>query len=184
MSRAEDIVNRVNWKEHALALADAITPHHIRLLELAWKEQQKKFPLIGDFNLKNPRVADTIKTLGKRIVGIAETTRNDIRGILETALTGEGQIPSTDAIAKLIRESGANVSVSRAQTIARTETTTAFNHGAIASYAEAGVEKVELLDSDNDPECAERNGKIVSLEDALEIEPHPNCVLAFAPVVD
>lgn len=179
----DSITNAVNWKQHASNLVDAIAPNHIRLLELSWGEAQKKFPVIGAFDLKNPAVQSTIKDLGKRITSIAETTRTDIRGILETALTGEGKIPSTDEIAKLIRASGATNSVSRSNTIARTETTTAFNHGAVISYHAAGVEKVEILDSDNDPECEARNGKIVTLEEALAIEPHPNCVLSFSPVV-
>lgn len=196
MTTPEAIAKRVNWKRHASNLSGAIVPKQLVLLEIAWEAQRKKFPIIGAFDLKNPNVQKLIPGLAKRVVGISEYSRTEIVSMLDQALAGAGKIPGTDEIARRFRliaelsePEGATRqelrrAVRRAQTIARTETTTAFNHGAVASYAEAGVEKVELLDSDNDPECAERNGKIVSLEEALEIEPHPNCVLAFAPVVD
>lgn len=180
----DEILDAVDWDEHADDMVEAITPNHIKLMELSWGEAQKDFPDLPDFDLKNPHVKKAVKTLGKRITGIAETTRNDIKGILETALTSEDKIPGIDAIAKLIRESGATNSVSRSRTIARTETTAALNQGTLSSYAELGIEKVEILDSDDDPECSERNGTTVTLEEAMAIEPHPNCVMAFSAVVD
>jgi hypothetical protein len=184
MSKADDIVSRANHKKHASNMADAILPHDIELLRISWGEAQKQFPAIGSFNLKNPRVKDTISQLATRITGMADTTKSDIRGILETALTGEGKIPSTDEIAKLIRESGATNSVSRSKTIARTESQKAFNEGAFLSYEAADIEKVECLDSDNDEECAARNGKIFTLAEARDVDPHPNCVIAWAAVVE
>lgn len=196
MTTPDSIIKKVNWANHAKRLASAITPHHVTLLELSWREQQKKFPVIGDFSLKNPNVAKVVKTLATRIVGISEYTRTEVRSMLEQAFTTTETIPGTDEIARRFRTL-AELDVPedatpkekrragrRAQTIARTESQRAFNHGALTAYAEAGIEKVEILDSDNDEECAARNGKIVSLEEALEIEPHPNCVMALVAVVD
>lgn len=180
----DSITNAVNWRTHTSNMVDIIAPNHIELLRIAWTEKQKQFPVIGDFNLKNPNVRKTIAQLGKRITSIAETTRTDIRGILETALTGEGKIPGTDTIAKLIRDSGATNSVSRSKMIAQTETAVAFNTGAVISYREAGIEKVEVLDGDEDEDCASVNGTIQTLEWAMENPvAHPHCQRAFAPVV-
>jgi hypothetical protein len=46
------------------------------------------------------------------------------------------------------------------------------------------VTKVRALDSDNDPECEERNGTVYTLEEAADVEAHPNCVLAWEPIVE
>lgn len=195
MTTPESISNSIDWKGHAKRLSNAVLPHEITLLELSWAETQKKFPAIGSFTLKNPNVQKVIPTLAKRITGISDYSRTEVLSMLEQAFTATETIPGTDELARRFRTiselevpEGAtrqerSRAVRRAQTISRTETQYAMNHGAIASYATAKVEKVEILDSDNDPECSERNGKIVSLEEALAIEPHPNCVIAFSPIV-
>jgi hypothetical protein len=45
-----------------------------------------------------------------------------------------------------------------------------------------GVKEVEVLDGDDDEECASANGQIWTLEEASD-NPlgHPNCTRAFAP---
>lgn len=192
----DSIVNKVDWRKHASNMAEAITPNHIRLLELAWDEQRKKFPIIGDFTLKNPNVQRTVKDLAHRIVGISEYTRTEVRSMLEQAFTATEKIPSTDEIARRFRTLAEldvpddaspkekTRAVRRAQTIARTETQKAFNEGAFLSYEAADIERVECLDTDNDEECAARNGKVFTIAEARDIDPHPNCVLAWIPVVD
>lgn len=177
MSRAQQIADRVDAAAHAKRLSKAMTPHYITLLELGWDAK-----IGGAFDVSNPAVKQTISRLATRCVGMTETTKDDIRAVLERAFDLE-DVPGVDKIAAQLREAGVTSSRSRSRTIARTETRAAYNEGAIMSYREAGVERVEILDSDNDPECAERNGKIVSIEEATEIDPHPNCVIAFAPVV-
>jgi hypothetical protein len=59
-----------------------------------------------------------------------------------------------------------------------------MNVGAILSYREAGLEKVEVLDGDGDDICAEADGQIWTLEQA-EANPlgHPGCTRSFAPIV-
>lgn len=178
-----DILSRFNERAHAKRMADALVPRYLDLLELAWNEQADRFPVLGAWDVKNPAVQRTVKNLAKRVTGMAATTKDDIRGVLERVFDAE-TTPGTDVIARALREAGTTSSKSRSEMIARTETATAYNHGAIVSYQEAGVERVEILDSDNDEECAARNGKVVTLDEALAIEPHPNCVMAFAPVVD
>jgi SPP1 gp7 family putative phage head morphogenesis protein len=177
MTRAQDITNRVDIKGHASRLARVLTPRYLDLLELGWDAE-----IAGAFDVKNPAVRALTRTLATRVVGMADTTKDDIRGVLERAFDAD-KIPGTDVIARQLREAGVTSSRSRSEMISRTETATAFNQGALLSYTEAGVEKVECLDSDNDPECEERNGKVFTVEEAQEIEPHPNCVLAWAPIV-
>ena len=185
MSKAEEVVNRANSKEHAKRLARAITPHHTKLLEIAWEEKRKKFPIIGDFSLKNPHVrAALVRLGGSRIVSMAETSKNDLTRLL-TNIYDREKIPGTDEIRREIQQSGVETSKYRAERLARTETAIAMNAGATASYREAGIEKVEVLDSDDDEDCASVNGTIQTLEWAEENPiAHPNCVRAFAPIVE
>lgn len=179
MTTTEGVLGSVDWKGHRKALADAVTPQYLDLLELGWDQE-----LAGDFALTNPHVKDAVKLLGKRIVGISETTREDMKGVLERTL-GADKIPSTAEIARQLREYGVTSSVSRSQMIARTESAVGLNHGAIASYREAGVERVQVLDGDGDEECAAADGQTWTLDEAMDNPTaHPNCTRAFSPIVD
>jgi hypothetical protein len=55
----------------------------------------------------------------------------------------------------------------------------------VAYKASGVVTGVRVLDSDNDPECEEWNGRVVSIDEADDIPVlgHPNCVRALSPVV-
>lgn len=195
MTSAEDIAGKVDWAAHKKRLVSLIVPKHIALLELSWNAERERLPVLGAFDLKDENVQKTIKTLGKRIVGISETTRQEVTTMLEQAIAGAGKIPGTDEIARRFREISELApkddtpeekrrAARRARTISRTESQCAFSNGAFLSYEAAGVDKVECLDSDNDPECEARNGKIFTIDEARDIEPHPNCVLTWIPVID
>lgn len=67
----------------------------------------------------------------------------------------------------------------RAETIARSETAMVLNRAATATYEEAGVATVEVLDgTDHDDDCRKANGQTWTTEDA-ERNPiaHPNAVM-------
>jgi hypothetical protein len=72
----------------------------------------------------------------------------------------------------------------RAETIARTETMLAYNEAALRGYGEFNVTKVEAIDGDDDDQCAARDGRTYSLDEALAISDHPNGTLDWVPVVD
>jgi SPP1 gp7 family putative phage head morphogenesis protein len=74
----------------------------------------------------------------------------------------------------------------RAELIARTETLHAQRLSSLAAYKQSDqVSRVVAFDGTDDEECAARNGEEFSFDEAeAEMEDtHPNCVLAFAPVV-
>ncbi len=71
----------------------------------------------------------------------------------------------------------------RAERIATTELADAYNAAALGSYDEIGVTEVEATDGDGDEECAARDGQTFSIDDAADIEDHPNGTLDWIPVI-
>jgi hypothetical protein len=71
----------------------------------------------------------------------------------------------------------------RAETIARTETALSYNRASLGAYREFQVKRVLAYDGDGDPECAARNGREFSVDDAFSMADHPNGTLDWAPVV-
>jgi SPP1 gp7 family putative phage head morphogenesis protein len=74
----------------------------------------------------------------------------------------------------------------RARMIARTETLHAARISSLEVYRTAPqVKEVIAFDGESDEECAARNGSTFTFDEA-EAEAngtHPNCVLAFGPVI-
>lgn len=76
----------------------------------------------------------------------------------------------------------------RALTIAITETNRAVSLGAMKTYREAGLEKMEWETSDPCPECVQNQGQIVQIggtfnSGAQQPPAHPNCRCALLPVI-
>lgn len=76
----------------------------------------------------------------------------------------------------------------RALTIAITETNRAVSLGAMKTYREAGLEKMEWATSDPCPECAQNNNQVVEIggtfnSGAQQPPAHPNCRCALLPVI-
>lgn len=176
-----NVDNLVDWDEMGDEAAGVMKPYHAQLMELAYGDASD---LLGEgiaFDLSNPRIKETIGGLADRIKGIADTTKEEIRGLVDAA-TEAGW--SSERLAQEIRDRSDGMSKSRAMTISRSESGTAYNQGALLSYEEAGVTEVEVLDGDEDEICAEANGQTWSLEEAAE-NPlgHPNCTRSFVPRV-
>jgi SPP1 gp7 family putative phage head morphogenesis protein len=127
------------------------------------------------------KVLDLVRrSAGLRITGINQTTRDTVARLVAQGVE-EGLSPAD--LADRIRDSGA-FSESRSETIARTETGTVYNQAHIETYREFEVAQVEVIDGDQDDVCAEANGSVWLLDDALS-NPlgHPNCTRDFIPVV-
>ncbi len=172
-------------------LKAVISRYVVELLRASWEVWNSALDDDAEFNLSDPAVALALRSSGTRIGGIAETTRDAVRALLSDAAEqglsvaqvvagGDGRPALRDLVAQTYR--------GRASTIARTELGTAQQQAAVARYKAAGVTRVQVLDNgmdDSDPRCTELNGTIQTLEWA-EANPlqHPNCVRAFAPVVE
>lgn len=143
------------------------------------------------------RVREVVSKSGaERVTGINGTTRDTVmaeirRVVTEAALavdpvTGEPAALSIPQVADKLTETVGSLMAwdpARAEMIARTETMNAYNEAALTSYREYGVDRVEAIDGHDDPECAERNGRTYTLDEAMDIADHPNGTLDWLPVV-
>lgn len=134
-----------------------------------------------DFNLPDPAVRDYLREAGANIQGITETTRDAIRAALAAGQAeGEG-IPQ---LARRLRGLPA-FNDARARVVSRTELGHSQNAATLASYrASSVVVGVRVLDGDSDAACQAINGRTFPLDKAPPTLQHPNCVRAFAPIVD
>lgn len=123
--------------------------------------------------------ASILGDMGRRVVGINESTRQKlIRAIADGIADGLGAAQLGDLI-----ESSAAFGEYRAELIARTETNRVLNVSQLSSFKHYGVNQVQAIDGDMDAECAARNGQVYSVEEANNIEDHPNGTLDWSPVV-
>lgn len=111
------------------------------------------------------------------VTGVMETTTRQIAEVLAEGVR-EGK--STKEIAADLRQHFDGFPATRAATIARTEISQAYNYATATTGIAAGVKKGQLLDGNSDGACKKRNGRIVSLSDALKEKlSHPNCTLTI-----
>jgi hypothetical protein len=172
-------------KEDAF-LREKLRPLYVRLARSALQ-------VVADDRDKivtNARVKSVVEQMldkaGDRITGINETTHEAIRSAVGEGVRRGYSIPQ---IVNGVADEGFRglraepvFDEARAELIARTETMLAYNESALRGYAEFGVESVEAIDGDDDDECAERNGQVFSVEDALAITDHPNGTLDWVPL--
>ncbi len=116
------------------------------------------------------------------IRGINETTRDALALTLAEGLeAGESAANLKRRLAELLDDAN------RAEMIARTESARAMTVATLDSYRDNGVAGRQwLAASDADPDCAELDGRIVSMdEDFPEGDPplHPFCRCGVAPVL-
>jgi len=127
-----------------------------------------------------------------RVTRINRATRDEVAAILADAVEAGAlladvadAIESGSDLTPLIGRSGGVVADTayRAEMIARTELMDAYNASALYSYADAGIGMVQAIDGDGDEECAARNGRVFSVDEADSIEDHPNGTLDWVPVL-
>lgn len=160
---------------HLTGVADAVDTH-IKTVLPAQKAASMAAPAA---------VERTLRRGAARVAKINETTRQAIAELIAQTLANDGTIlDAADAIEEVTSAGGvALFDEYRSEMIARTEIMDAYNTAALGSYTEAGVEMVQAIDGDGDPECAERDGQVMSIDDADAIEDHPNGTLDWVPVV-
>lgn len=167
------------WDEavESARIGRVIEKHNLAVAKVVTGEVPRLIPKKADFT---DEVFDFIRLrTGERISGINDTTRDSLADLIAE---GFEQGLGPDEVAQSIEDAGI-FAESRAELVARTETMLAYNDAALRSYQSLDVTEVMALDGDKDAECADRNGKTFSIDDAYAISDHPNGTLDWAPVV-
>lgn len=175
--------------------------------DLTEKEGRDALDFIGlspdDFDIDTPAIREFLKANTRKFAGaITEKTSNDLRALIVAGLEqDEGITELTKRIQDYV-----GFAKSRAEKIARTETTRAQAEAERAAWDESGVVTslvwYTALDERVDDECAFLHGKEIDIQDSflteadlleIGIEPylgdlngpplHPNCRCTLLPVV-
>lgn len=169
------------------AVAALMKPFYQKLLAEAFADAGDAGVDVA-FDLDNPFVQGVLKDLAKKIKGVAETTKDEIRALIGRQ-ADEGW--SLERLQKEIRDKGEIASRTRALTVARTETASAYSQGSIAAYQASGVVKQTewLLGPDPCEICQALDGMTADLgeefADGISGPPaHPNCTCVLSPIVE
>jgi hypothetical protein len=146
------------------------------------------FQGMATLRLDDPAVRRILQEAASRVVGIDATTRAAIRVMLaqghEAGYSAwqiahgvpEDGFPGIDGLFK-------QTWAGRGETIARTELQHAHIRSSVDRYHATGlVDQVQLIDGEDDPVCAARNGKTVPLEQVPGLA-HPRCTLSIIPII-
>jgi hypothetical protein len=159
--------------------------YYAEVISASWDAWNGALGMEVEFSLSDPAVVAAMKQAGSRIRDIGQTTRDEVRTLLDQA-TREGWTIGqlTPELRALVEETYKG----RARAIARTELGTAQNLAGTERYDAAGVKYVEVFDGggeDSDDICTGLNGTIQTLEWARDNPlQHPNCTRAFGPSYD
>jgi hypothetical protein len=179
----------IDWVSEGAELGKVLARWYTKLGELAFGAAAEQLVLTEiRFDLAANDTRPIRDLLAREVTRISDTTRDIIVDKVETAiargLSVDELVAGTGDFTGLRDLFG-----SRAQTIALTETATAYNTASLAGYGASGlVDEVEVFDgldcgwtSHDDPDLAD--GSRRTLEEASE-QPisHPNCQRAFGPV--
>lgn len=184
--RLLDAVDSFDWAKWNAQRRKLLTREFATVTETAGRQAART--LNSAWDIHDPYVEKTLTSyIGDRIVSLDETTRQAVKDLIQSALEDGGALSAGalgDKIKTLVQETYGGWEDWRADRIARTETAIAYNYGHIFAYRDANVDQVVVSDGDGDEACAEADGQIWSLEEALaNPTEHPNCVRAFAPYV-
>lgn len=186
-------LQQMDWDEELRLLTDIMNKFYLVSGEAAAAAAESFLGVSIDWTISNPNIARVQNLLGRRIVSISDTTRDDVARVVTESLT-EGS--TLDQISQRLTGMFEETYKGRSMTISRTESMYSYNTASKVSYQESGlVTDVELADNDThdtDPQgptfttCADRSGMVVPLNDTQPYidSAHPNCILGIIPLVN
>jgi SPP1 gp7 family putative phage head morphogenesis protein len=177
-------------------IAEVMRQFYPLLLERAWERAGGQVQLGLAFDLRNPRVQETIAGLAQKVRRVADVTRDEVRAVL-ARVDAEGL--SYQQAAELLRgvvettADGVELrpfdSAYRSFMIAVTESAYAYSRGQVLAWQESGeVDRMQWVAETNACAiCQGLNGQVVVLgapfEGGREVPAHPNCRCALSPVL-
>lgn len=187
MPEVDDVYNS---RDEQRRLAEILERRYLAMLAAVHEALIRLYGLDATrFVISDSAVNLLLVDAARRVVGIDETTRQDIAEQLRVGQAagfsnyelahGRADV-GYRGIEGLYTETYRN----RSETIARTELQHAQNEAALNRYAATGmVDMVQIIDGDEwDLPCARRNGTIVPISDHPQLN-HPNCTLVVVPVL-
>lgn len=132
------------------------------------------------FRLPDSATTELLNEAAARVVLISATTRQAIAAKLQE---GQDAGLSTREIAQSIEHLFTVTWAGRAEMVARTEIAHAQVKSAVDRYRASGlVDRVHIIDGEDDEPCRSRNGTTVPLDEAPGLA-HPRCTLLLIPVL-
>lgn len=114
---------------------------------------------------------------------------NTVRSEVQLWLEGQMQSSSDPhAAATAARAHFEDFPATHADRVVRTEARDAFNHGTLSALHLAGITQVQAHDASDgtdaktDAECLARDGRVYNVQDAMNVNEHPNGTLYFTPL--
>lgn len=188
IERKEDVDEVYDQSLEQDALRVIIEPRYAAMLEAIGELLLARYPEVEAFRVDDAATRRILDEAGRQIVRIDETTRKAVADMLQRGqelglsaweLANGSPKDGYPGIEGLFKETWRN----RAQTVARTELANAQNRGSIDRYLAGGiVDRVRIIDGDDDEPCRSRNGKVVPLAEAPGLA-HPNCTLGLVPIL-
>jgi SPP1 gp7 family putative phage head morphogenesis protein len=191
-----DVETVVGTLDDGTQIAEIMRQFYPILLDRAWTNAGQQVELGLAFDLRNPRVQETITGLAQKVRRVAESTREEVRAVL-ARVDAEGL--SYQQAAKLLRgvvetaPDGTQIrpfdSAYRSFMIAVTESAYAYSRGQILAWQESGdVDRMQWVAETNAcPICRKLDGEVVILGapfgNGLEVPAHPNCRCTLSPVL-
>jgi SPP1 gp7 family putative phage head morphogenesis protein len=195
-----DVMKAANQKRVAQIIKAKLTPPKPNFEDYSGKPASQMNPMRTGakstpevefaFDATNPAAVEAVRDhAADLITGISNTTRNEIKNLVEQAFTDpEMDVASlADEIENIINDPD------RADLIARTETMQAANDGQLDAWDQAqeaglltGDEKKEWITTPDDricPICDDMDGEQVGLDEEFDVDgdsldgppAHPNC---------
>jgi len=185
--------DRLDWQDEEDALRELLMRFYGASGERAYANVAATVGVEIAWDLANPHIREILNDLGHRIVGISDTTRQDVvRVITDGQAEGLTLQQISDNLTGMFEETYKG----RAMTISRTETMASYGKASILGYQESGVvDQAELVDNPDHTEpyegaddgltCAERHGLVVPLEQAEFhlMSDHPNGSATVIPIL-
>lgn len=164
--------------ENDHSFSEKLTEAYSVIAEYAFQRAAEDDAVAGikvGFNFVNSGIVNDLKDKGGyRIRRIQETTRQMLGNQLAQAYE------NAEDVASWMKRINSVLDIPdwRAETIARTELSWAYNQANEKAYRDGGVTRVKWLavvDSHTCPTCKGRNGEVYDLEDLPNIPAHPRC---------
>lgn len=137
------IFDAKKWKDK---LADATRPHYKRTATRAAQRLANEIASETDWASNDPKIEDLTERMASRISGkdgVNETMRRQLRKTLAEGIKKNETLPQLQKRVKRTM----NVSMSRAQAIARTEVGSVSNRARVIAMGEDGIKKHEWVSS-------------------------------------